>query len=311
MLRRGKGVRRVYGISRGRDVAGRLYNRHVIDDTPRPFSPPMQCGGRGCEAPVVPVKGHHRSPHETWVEPMYRLASGAQHAPRCPFDVERRLQEIVKQNRAVVTEQGGVFRLRLEHTPSADLRRQLGQNRELERPGRPRRPAGIRSDPSRTLPPVLAAAREVARLIEDNDQDADLRSAFTVIHPDGNLTWDEFCWPASRVKELADDLAAHPHRPRAVYGPVLTVPARVLEKDGQPSSAIIQFNTAPAHDAVRLRVRTRELGLAKRHTARPGTFVLALGAGWAPFPPPPRTPTEIRMWVEHPWELTSWTPTAQ
>jgi len=89
-----------YGIPRVVDAAGTSFGRLQIDRTPQPFVRPLTCGGRTCSASAVAVVGYLRL--QTWVEPMYRLGPGAEHSAGCPFNVEARVGDLVKEPDAVL-----------------------------------------------------------------------------------------------------------------------------------------------------------------------------------------------------------------
>ena len=93
---------------------------------------------------------------------------------------------------------------------------------------------------TRTLPPVIKAAAAVVRLLQDLDDDPVAQARFVAVNytPTGRelLTWDEFCWPSTRSRELAADIRANPDRPRAVWGRVAKAGPR--SRDAPDSSQL-------------------------------------------------------------------------
>src|SRR6478609_5213418 len=110
-----------YGIPRVVDARGTSFGRQQIQRAPQPFVRPLTCGGRSCSAAAVAVIGYLRL--QTWVEPMFRLGPGAEHSEGCPFNVDHRVDDLVKAHRAVVKPKEGQYRLLLQiaeaTTPSA------------------------------------------------------------------------------------------------------------------------------------------------------------------------------------------------
>ena len=84
---------------------------------PQPFVRPLTCGGRTCSAAAVAVVGYLRL--QTWVQPMYRLGPGAEHSAGCPFNVDRRIDDLVKAHRAAVEPKDGQYRLLLQIAEAA------------------------------------------------------------------------------------------------------------------------------------------------------------------------------------------------
>ncbi len=288
-----------YGIARAIDAARRPVARAAIDVEPQPFRRPLTCAGPECAAGVTAVRGHWQK--ATWVEPLFRLGAGAEHAEGCPYDIDTQMKALVREHRAAVKKTDGIYRLQLDGGERPTAIEQL--MRQPDRPGKPRRPAGIRSDSSRTISPVLAAARDMARLVMNSGQDPEVRAAFGVLYGSELLTWDEFCWPAHRIAELVTDLTAHPTRPRAVYGPVEEFGLTTGEKP----TAFITMSTVPANSKVLLRLRSADLPLAKWH-GRARAIVLGFGTKWGGLPST-SNPKEIRMWVADRTEIASWRPT--
>ena len=89
-----------FGIPRVVDARGTSFGRQQIQRTPQPFVRPLTCGGRTCSAAAVAVVGYLRL--QTWVEPMFRLGPGAEHSAGCPFNVDQRIDDLVKAHRAAV-----------------------------------------------------------------------------------------------------------------------------------------------------------------------------------------------------------------
>ena len=110
-----------FGIPRVVDARGTSFGRQQIQRTPQPFVRPLTCGGRTCSAAAVAVVGYLRL--QTWVEPMFRLGPGAEHSEGCPFNVDHRIDDLVKAHRAVVEPKAGQYRscCRSQRTPRASL----------------------------------------------------------------------------------------------------------------------------------------------------------------------------------------------
>src|SRR6478609_3045518 len=98
-----------FGIPRVVDARGTSFGRQQIQRTPQPFVKPLTCGGRTCSATAVAVVGHLRL--QTWVNPMFRLGPGAEHSALCPFNVEARVDDLVKEHRAAIEPKDGQYRL--------------------------------------------------------------------------------------------------------------------------------------------------------------------------------------------------------
>src|SRR6478672_5712639 len=115
-----------FGIPRVVDARGTSFGRQQIQRTPRPFVKPLTCGGRTCSAAAVAVVGYFRL--QTWVQPMYRLGPGAKHSAGCPFNVESRVDDLVKDHRAVIEPKAGRYRLLLQmaEKPTATGRMRSG-----------------------------------------------------------------------------------------------------------------------------------------------------------------------------------------
>ena len=291
-----------YGVGQARDADEHVFHRTAIELTPPPYRKPLHCTGRGCDAQLVAVIGHAQG--RAWVPPLFRLHPGARHAPGCPFDIDAQLKTVLVEHRDVVDAGPKVYRLRLDNDEHLDQHRPPEDEPARPQPGRPSRPARAQTGPDHRVPPVLAAARDIARLVHHSGRDPELRRLFRVVYPGGELTWDEFCWPADHLNQLADDLERHPGRPRVVYGPIL-VPAETTT--GEKPTAAIRFDTGPERHSLSLRLRTENLELAAKH-AQPGVFVLGAGTKWASWPAPPQTPREIRLWISDERHITSWTP---
>lgn len=282
-----------YGIPRVVDSRGNHFGRQAVQRTPQPFVKPLTCGGRGCTAATVAVVGYHRL--QTWVEPMYRLGPGAEHSARCLFNVDQRLDDLVQEHRAAVVPKDGLYRLMLQiaEKPSRIDRMRT----QIEDVGEPRLPANITRHSTRTIPPVIKAAAAVVRLLQDLDDDPVAKARFVAVNytPSGQelLSWDEFCWPSTKSRELAADIKAHPGRPRAVWGRVT--------KAGPARTGHTGFIQLEASDGPPVRLRAEN----EKYVAEKGLsdFVLGFSASWQLFPPERPAP---QMWVTDPWMLSTW-----
>lgn len=287
-----------FGIARCRDARGSVYPRSSIGLTPQPFVKPLQCDGRGCSAQVDAVRRHERN--KSVVEAFYRLAKDARHELGCPFNVPAQLEEIRKL--AAVETDGDIYRLNLEAVEKEPARPVI----EPERAGDPRTPFNVTTDPDRVISPVLAAARDIVRLIQATGDDPDLIRRFRARMNDGTeLTWNQFCWPAHRVDELVADIAQNPRRPRAVYG---TLSDSRTTSGG--TSRVLRLDTAPSTSKTAVHIRTKIVKLPDRYTRR-GASILGLSVNWGKWSPPtapPGPPLEVRMWAEDTRQFTTWEP---
>jgi hypothetical protein len=285
-----------YGIPRVVDARGTSFGRQQIQRRPQSFVKPLTCGGRTCSAAAVAVVGYLRL--QTWVEPMFRLGPGAEHSAGCPFNVDHRIDDLVKAHRAVVEPKEGQYRLLLQiaeaTTPSAPGVR---LNTEETR-GAGLAPNGARH-PTRTLPPVIKAAAAVVQLLQDLDDDPVAKARFVAVNhtPTGRelLIWDEFCWPSTNSRELAADIRMNPGRPRAVWGRIAKAGPAKTGRTG-----FIQLETADG-PSVRLRAKN------EKYVAEKGSseFVLGFNSHWELFPPDsPRSAPQ--MWITESWMLTTW-----
>lgn len=284
-----------YGIPRVIDAEGYRFNRGHIEKTPQPFVKPLTCGGRNCTAATVAVTGHHRL--KTWVEPMYRLGPGAQHTDGCLFNVDERMDALVKEHRAAIEPKNGMYRLMLQVVEKPTPVRPARPG--IDEVGDPRQPAAIARHPTRTIPPVIKAATAVVRLLQDLEDDPVAKARFVAINytPGGQelLSWDEFCWPATKSLELAADIKAHPGQPRVVWGRVAKAgPAR------SGTTGYIQLETS-TEPKVYLRAKNQNFIAEKALN----DYVLGFSATWELFPPnSPRSAPQT--WITDSWMLSTW-----
>jgi hypothetical protein len=253
-----------YGIPRVVDARGTSFGRQQIQRTPQPFVKPLTCAGRTCSAPAVAVVGYLRL--QTWVQPMYRLGPGSEHSAGCPFNADRRIDELVKAHRAAVEPKDGQYRLLLQIAEDTSAGRVRPDSKDVRAPGLSPNSA---QHLLRTLPPVIKAAAAVVRLLQDLDDDPVAKARFVAVNytPTGRelLSWDEFCWPSTKSRELAADIRMNPARPRAVWGRIAMAGPANSGRTG-----FIQLDT-PDGPPVRLRAKN------EKYVAEKGVSNFVLG----------------------------------
>ena len=109
------------------------------------------------------------------------------------------------------------------------------------------------------------------------------------------LSWDEFCWPSTRSRQLMAHIRSNPGRPRAVWGRVAKAGPAKSRRTG-----FIQLDTSDG-PPVRLRAKNEKYVVEKGLNE----FVLGFSANWEVFPPDsPRSAPQ--MWVTESWMLSTW-----
>lgn len=239
----------------------------------------------------------------TPVDPLYRLAEGANHVPSCRYDVEKRAEQLRKDHHGVIDHRHGLYLLAL---PDVASKPTSGGAIRLGRPrSGPRQSAGIASDDRRTVVPMIAAAAAVVKLLHEFEHDPAVEALFGARwqRPDRAsrttlevLPWSQFCWRADRVDDLALDVIKSPTQPRAVYGPIFGTGSA-----NSAASWYIELTTGRRRPVVRLRTKTRELA----EKANEQHYALGYSAEWGALGPEDKS-TEVRMWFEDPRLVAMW-----
>ncbi|SFO87518.1 hypothetical protein [Amycolatopsis rubida] len=292
------------GIPAARDSRDRLYGRAAIDATPPPFEAfkPLRCGG--CAVAVIAVSTHpRRTPRggTTQVTALYRLPPNGEHDPGCPYDFKNRAENLIRDSRGTLVKDGEDYELRLPDPDTIEPPDPLPPSK----PGKPTARLAVTASPYR-LVPALSTAAGIVRLLREFDDDPDASSRFRARYAGRTLRWNEFCRGANEAVAIAGYLGHGPaaRHPLALHGIVRDVGTAHSRNTHQLRDEHEDYlDHAGERRRLRVVVRSRNPGAFAQ--VRPGDRWLGYGH-WKLWPAPSAPVTEVQLWIDGPWSLTTW-----
>lgn len=268
------------------DRFGRLHTRSAIDQTPQPFADaqPLVCAS--CGVPVSAVPTHTRMRTNGRIEVTAHFAlRGQPHRPRCAYDWEAVVRDLVQSSRGALVHTERQFVLHLIDLSKVD---------EM--------PAVRLSQLTRAATAMLDDASRVVRALELFANDILAVRQFQVVYADRGqervLPWSRVFYQASTdLSRLLRDLRNHRRpRPRLVHGTIRTV-RRV------GNVQVLEFNEFAPRVRRPIRVRVQSPHPLAFARAKSNKCVLAYGVWRIAVMP---EATELRLDVPGPWALTYW-----
>lgn len=287
-------------VAKAKDRHGDPVYRRMLQQQPRPFTPPLTCFG--CSRPASIVEPHVRSGHR--VSAHLRLYEG--HDAGCELNPARVIEGIARGSRGLATVgSDGTLRLTVP-AQEAPYQRPANEPLTADSPEGEEEAAVRITTVQPWLPPALNSAARVVQFLRRCDFDSEIAEMFTLSHRRRRVAWANFCYGPdeasyARLHQRLAGLGGRLKHPVAVHGTVLRTGMA-----GRTPFAVLAADLAPLTGSRNLEVVLRSAYPSLLEELQAGMQLLAVGEGWKIFPQDRRNVDEVQLWATEHWHLAYW-----